>query len=191
MREKSLLYFALGVTAVLSLGATANQVSRGSTSGVAIGDNGITFPDGSVQTTAASADPRRVFYLTDSFHQGNAALMACAAGFHMASMWEILDVSNLRYATDAEGNGDVFHLVGAAVGPPIEEFGWVRTGGASFNLDVVGLSNCSWWTSNLDTDYGSGVELDRQWDDVGTLLGPWDALSTTCQQDLHVWCIED
>ena len=50
MRDRRLLYFALGVTSVLSLGAVVNQVSSPqSTSGLGLNDTGITFADGTTQ----------------------------------------------------------------------------------------------------------------------------------------------
>ena len=89
-KQSRWLYFALGVTTVISLGGVVNQVSSAARdSGVILGNDGIRFPDGSLQTTAASPDSRRAFYLTSSTHQGNAPLNACAPGFHFASMWEI------------------------------------------------------------------------------------------------------
>ena len=45
-------------------------------------------------------DARRSFYLTKTTHTGAQALAACAEGYHMASLWEILNPSNLRYDTE-------------------------------------------------------------------------------------------
>lgn len=36
-------------------------------------------------------DPRKAYYLTQTTHNGGQARSACAAGYHMASLWEILD----------------------------------------------------------------------------------------------------
>ena len=47
----------------------------------------------------ADKGPRK-FYLTQALHNGAQALSACAQGYHMASLWEIHDTSNLRYDTD-------------------------------------------------------------------------------------------
>ena len=33
-------------------------------------------------------DTRRLFYLTQTTHDGSQALTACASGYHMASLWE-------------------------------------------------------------------------------------------------------
>ena len=45
-------------------------------------------------------DPRKSFYLTRVTHNASQALSACAEGYHMASLWEIHDPSNLRYDTE-------------------------------------------------------------------------------------------
>lgn len=62
MTQKRWLYFALGVTTVISIGAVTNQLVPLTTAGVAIGDQGIIFPDGSRQTTAWIAEPPATFY---------------------------------------------------------------------------------------------------------------------------------
>lgn len=199
MREKSLLYFALGVTTVLSLGAVTNQVSSAPAKGLslALSDTGITFPDGTVQTTAASADPRRAFYMTISQHNGAQALAACAPGFHMASIWEILDPSNLRYATDAEGADDVFRYPDSGVGPPSLSAGWVRTGFASSASATEGLGNCSAWTSSAGSDGGTNVRLEPDWasptgtGDPSQIVTPWNSFIASCDDFDNVWCVQD
>ena len=56
MPEKGWLYFALGVTTVISIGAVTNQIlPLAPATGLELNDSGITFPDGTVQTTAASS----------------------------------------------------------------------------------------------------------------------------------------
>jgi hypothetical protein len=51
MKERRFLYFALGVAAVVSVGAVTNQVVS-SPGALGLSDDGIRFPDGTVQTTA-------------------------------------------------------------------------------------------------------------------------------------------
>ena len=61
-------------------------------------------------------DSRRSFYLTQTEHTGSQALTACAEDYHMASLWEILDPSNLRYNTELgytradSGSGPQSHM---------------------------------------------------------------------------------
>lgn len=57
MKQSGLLYFALGVTTVVSIGAVTNQLVPAAPIGVALSDAGITFPDGTLQTTAAAGNP--------------------------------------------------------------------------------------------------------------------------------------
>jgi hypothetical protein len=46
-----------------------------------------------------SASGARQFYLTPVFYSPAVALSACAAGYHMASLWEVLEPSALSYNT--------------------------------------------------------------------------------------------
>lgn len=197
MKERSLLYFALGVATVLSLGAVTNQISSAPASGLLLSDTGITFPDGTVQTTAASADTRRAFYVTISEYNGAQALAACAPGFHMAAIYEILDPSNLRYATNTEGVNDVKRWPDSGVGPPTGEGGWARTGWASSGSSVEGRGNCFAWTSSDAGHYGTYVMLVRDWASAtGTgnpaqIVTPWDSFIHTCDDLDNVWCVQD
>lgn len=78
MREKRWLYFALGVSTVLGMGAVTNQIAPLSTETLALGEQGITFPDGSVQTTAASPGTAAVtFYCSASAEKGIKVQVEC------------------------------------------------------------------------------------------------------------------
>jgi hypothetical protein len=209
MTEKRWLYFALGVTTVISIGAVGNQlVPLAPSPGLALSDTGVMFPDGTVQTTAALQDPRRRFYLTQSYYTGADADGTdgngggvCASGFHFASLFEILDVTSLRYDTVLGLTRD-----DAGQGPPTISFGWVRTGYASRSEQTDtgvrgdgGLVNCDLWETSSATADGtiagltacweesndcfSGVELDTGW--------PWAAFDNSCNGLWSVWCVED
>jgi hypothetical protein len=56
-------------------------------------------------TSLANKGPRK-FYVTKTTHSGAQALSACAEGYHMASLREIFDTSNLRYDTELGGTTD-------------------------------------------------------------------------------------
>ena len=71
------------------------------------------------------AEAKTKYYLTSVSVPGDAALTACDPGFHMASLWEIHDTSNLQYDT---GRGLTQDDSGS--GPPAA-LGWIRTGGTS------------------------------------------------------------
>jgi hypothetical protein len=147
----------------------------------------------SAQKSATSKDARRAFYLTRTRPSGGEAPTACAAGYHMASMWEILDPSNLRYDT-ALGRG----RVDSGSGPPVGEYGFVRTGGYNIGGNIYSddlVSNCQGWTSNDYTDHGVIVGLSWSWTDASNSirLGPWRPLLNGCHNpnDAGVWCVQD
>lgn len=132
---------------------------------------------------------RRRFYLTnnDAFFDGSQALGACAAGFHMASMFEILDVSGLVYdstlgiTSDDSGNG-----------PPSAHGGWARNGYFSAS------SNCSAWTSttgngnraSLMSTFGQFNNDDGN-NELVPQMSPWVATNEACANASRVWCVED
>jgi hypothetical protein len=112
---------------------------------------------------SCSSVPRRRFYLTLGTFNGAQADEpgTCAPGFHFASLWEILDPSQLKYDT-ALGltNSD------SGSGPP-DSRGWIRSGGSG--------PNCSNWTSSTFGTAGGVVGLPSQFDwlDPGELISPW------------------
>jgi hypothetical protein len=130
----------------------------------------------------------RHFYLTDSSYYADQALTACSAGYHMASLWEILDVSNLTYDYDhpaAHTKDD------SGFGPPSNWYGWVRTGYSSSSSSTTGTGNCNNWTSRLNTAYGVSVRLSNAWETAPGDISTWDATSFTCVVVSPVWCIGD
>ena len=137
--------------------------------------------EGSPVITAATQ--RRLFYQTSATHPGNAASTACAAGFHMASMWDLYDPT-LRYASDhPDALAPVTWDLGE--GPPFAVTAWVRSGRPSSTSDQAGVGNCSQWTSSSINDHGSVAGLDVFW---GTA---WFGLSGTCNSTRRVWCVQD
>ena len=129
----------------------------------------------------------RSFYLTGSLHDAAGALTACDEGYHMASLWEIHDVSRLVYDT-ARG----YAAADAGKGPPAAVPGWVRTGyWASSGTAGPGIGNCALWTTDDGSEYGSVVRLGQAWDAGSTAISPWVAESPTCDTGkMHVWCVE-
>lgn len=166
-------------------------------------NDGVRFPDGSVQTTAAPRDPRRAFYLTPTTRLGNAAAGACAAGFHFASMWEVLGVPGLRYDS-ARG----FVQADSGQGPPSGVFGWMRTGGPAAGDQAQfaakgdgGTTNCDAWTSGAATRNGTIAFLAFCWQEEADCFAPtawenvlgsgWFAAEQGCATPAQVWCVED
>ena len=129
---------------------------------------------------------RRKYYLTTTQVAGNAALTACAAGYHMASMTEIFDPSNLDYNTalgyTASDSGE---------GAPASISGWIRTGVPSFTNNVPGNANCSSWTSNSAAHNGSRLSIQPQWASASITVDPWDSVVAACNTSQRVWCVQD
>jgi len=136
----------------------------------------------------SKAEPRK-YYLTKEADAktGGEALTACATGYHMASLWEIFDTSNLSYNTSlGETKAD------SGSGPPVL-FGWIRTGRFSWGADQIGgLANCLVWTSSAQEDFGSVVEASSpSWEDPATTVSPWRGHAFSCNNSFPVWCVED
>jgi hypothetical protein len=149
------------------------------------GDGSMTLlVDGSAVLTAATQ--HRQFYLTEAAPKGNQALTACAAGFHMASLWELYDVT-MRYAADQPA----FLNADSGEGPPFGPNGWVRTGGSSSTTDQVGLGNCALWTSESASHFGTLVGLQTLWTAASSVSSPWIAVTSTCSTSRRVWCVQD
>jgi len=136
---------------------------------------------------AAPADkgPRK-FYLTKTGHNGSQALSACAAGYHMASVWEIFDPSNLRYDTELG-----FTLADSGFGPPTA-FGWVRTGHLGNSSDFAGFSNCNAYTTADSSYKGTIVQLSPvEWNLPARVVSPWNAATFECNLGPPVWCVQE
>jgi len=166
--KKSLVALARLLVVVAALAALLPLVGRGQ-------------PD---SKNPLRRDPRKSYYLTQTLHTGSQALTACAAGYHMASLWEILDPSNLRYNT-----GLGYTTADSGSGPPVE-FGFARTGREALGGGSIGAINCHAWTS--DSALGSLFTLaDNVFDGDPTPISPWKAVSTTCSNGHRVWCVQD
>jgi hypothetical protein len=147
---------------------------------------------------SASTAPVRGYYLTKNTITGNKVLTACASGYHLASIWEIVNTSDLRYnttlgrtnANSGLGAPSISYTLDRSVidGPT----GWIRTGGA---LDA----NCKNWTSDSATDQGSAAGLTT----ANTSSPLWLIFSTSTQQAIScdgnvrtgvavgVWCVQN
>lgn len=132
-------------------------------------------------------DPRRLFYLTQTTHNGSEALTACDAGYHMASLGEIFDTSNLKYDTARGVTTD-----DSGSGPPANQVGWIRTGSFSDVSSRPGFANCNVWTSHSESDYGTFVLLSSNWDSSDlTRVSPWEPQILACDFTIYVWCLQD
>ena len=140
-------------------------------------------PPGDPQQLAVS--PRR-YYLTSSTTNGAGALTACATGYHMASLWEILDTTNLEYNSTLGWTND-----DSGSGPPTGYPGWVRTGYAGGSSITPGVGNCYAWTSSSSSYSGTSVQLPTVWTVAADQTAPWDADYWSCNTSLWVWCVGD
>jgi hypothetical protein len=135
----------------------------------------------------------RHFYLTHAFYAANQPLAACGEGYHMASLWEILDVSNMIYDYD---HPDAYHpppdvTDDSGQGPPSYWNGWVRTGYDASSFGFTGSTNCSNWTSTSSTSLGVAVGLSWDWETAPGDIGPWVATGAECHRVGNVWCVAD
>jgi hypothetical protein len=151
--------------------------------GVGPASSSVGASDISAQSGSGSS-----FYLTDANYTVDQALTACASGYHMASLWEILDVSNLVYAYDhpaAHVKDD------SGNGPPSNWYGWVRTGWFASTSATTGTGNCLAWTSTSSGDSTVAARLSNAWETAPGDISTWDATSFTCNFNGPVWCMED
>ena len=138
------------------------------------------------ETANAVEAVERGFYLSLATFQGDQARLACAPGYHFASLWEILDTSRLRYNTSlgktAPDSGE---------GPPAAPaIGWVLTGYSADAAGEAGNANCDAWTSGSSGSLGTFVRLPNSWIyDLEDLLG-WEVALGICSSKLSVWCVE-
>lgn len=132
---------------------------------------------------APSTAPARGYYLTSGLvYTGSQALFACAPGYHMASRFEILDPSNLRYETALGLTTD-----DSGLGPPWGLAGYIRSG---FNSNDVNGSNfnanCNVWTTDSNASYGTLGGLV-----VGFNSAVWEFHNQPCNLVQRVWCVQD
>ena len=137
------------------------------------------------EALSAVTDGMRHFYLAPAVANATEAVGACESGYHFASLWEILDTSNLVYDTTL---GVVPSGADAGSGPPTNMEGWVRTGYSMNNGINPGQANCLAWTAM--TGNGSTVKLPYNWA-TGGEIHVWDAGIAACGSASYVWCVEN
>jgi len=144
------------------------------------------------QAPLAASSGMRQYYLTTTSYNGADAdgtdgngAGVCADGYHFASLWEILDPSNLKYNTDLGYTQD-----DSGQGPPTYVFSWVRTGYGSSTAATPGQGNCNAWTSSSSGDSGTLLTLPLGWT-TGQDIHVWWLDSYPCALYLNVWCVED
>ncbi len=139
-----------------------------------------------VAAPGGASDGMRQFYLTPSGRLGGTATGGCATGYHMASIWEIADPSNLKYNT-ALG----LAMPDSGSGPPSNRNGWVRTGYGNDTSTVIGQANCDGWDSSSSDHNGTVANLPQEWTAGWEDLNVWSMIVLSCGGSRRVWCIED
>ncbi len=127
----------------------------------------------------------RQFYLDGGSYDGAETTTVCASGYHFASLWEILDTSNLKYNTTLGWTND-----DSGQGPPVLGYGWVRTGYSNSTANTAGEGNCNGWSSNSNSDYGTSAYRPSNWT-TGQDIYVWKVETGTCDVGRSVWCVED
>jgi hypothetical protein len=141
-------------------------------------------------TALLSSNSMRKFYLTPSNYPSSQAVSICEEGYHFASLWELLDTTNLAYAQEL---GAVWQAGDLGSGPPSELPGWIRTGYESeADTGIPGRDNCNGWTT-LDNGFdGTTAELRSDWTGTGgNYFHGWEVYVVDCSQEQGVWCVED
>jgi hypothetical protein len=142
-----------------------------------------------VRSTLAAWTPDETgwhFYLTNTDYAANRVLTACTAGYHMASLWEMLDVSDLIYDYSHPA---AYKKADSGYGPPSGWNGWVRTGWDSAGDNVAGTGNCNNWSSTGGTVHGTAVQLSPTWETAPGDISTWNAGSFGCSLTGPVWCV--
>jgi len=176
-RGLAILLFAALLT-VAWLGSLAWGQKEAAASGQH--DTLASAPAGPLAATAGM----RHYYLHTAAQYATDALSACASGYHMASLWEMLDTSHLQYNTAL---GDMAGDSGS--GPPTVFSGWVRTGYNSNNGATAGQANCNGWTSTSGS--GTVVSLPSNWTIAPQDIHVWTVGTSSCGLPSDVWCVED
>jgi hypothetical protein len=159
---------------------TSLAIAGPAIAGVRTGGSGNECDDG-------SCTQFRRYYLTKTTVEGGpAALSACSAGFHMAEIWEIHELSGLSYDTSlGQAADDSGH------GPPTGLQGWIRTGSPEDSgvFNSPGLENCGAWTGGQQGTTAKLVEqtpLNSSGSDLS-----WGFRDDLCSNGIRVWCVED
>lgn len=130
----------------------------------------------------AEAGPKKYFLTVDAL-PSTAAPAACGRGYHMASLFELVDLGTLAYdARRGQTSPD------AGSGPPSGVGGWIRTGNLPSTDSGPGFGNCSAWTSADPLEYGSVAELGLDWGGAALAVSPWVPDASPCDSTLPVWC---
>ena len=128
--------------------------------------------------TCSTRERLRRYYLTSSVFAASLAdsPSTCEVGFHFASVWEILDTSQVEYDPTLGYNDPDPGEIG-----PGNATGWIRGGPA----------DCSNWAGGGPLISGSTARLDSGLSDAAIVISPWEIINQTCVAPSRVFCVED
>jgi len=133
--------------------------------------------------SVADAGAKKYYLTPAATFDGNEALTACDNGYHMASLGEIFDTTNLKYDTSRG-----FTRADSGSGPPSDAGGWIRTGQASEMGNIAGTGNCSAWTSDSNVQFGTRAFIEDFWGDP---VHQWRAATLGCDEFSRVWRVRN
>jgi len=147
----------------------------------------VTEPPATVNA-GVPAKPR-MYYLTVTGFTGGDAITACDSGFHLASISEIQNPSDLQYANRSTTAYDDEGFV-----PPSDHMGWVRTD----SFPLVGVPDyCDFRMSSSDQQSGTTMSRRTLWHHPSTELHAsaapswWYTTQVSISQPESVWCVGD
>ncbi len=139
----------------------------------------------SLPAPIVSEGPGRNVYLTNTEYSTASASTACGPGYHMASLWEIVGVSNFEYVN---AHPAAYNKADSGDGPPAGWWGWVRTGSDSSGSTVAGIGNCLNWSTTDSASSGTAVRLTNNWSAAPGAVAPWQVQAFACNYIGPVWC---
>jgi len=135
----------------------------------------------------------KMYYLTKNTFDGGDAIKSCDPRFHMASISEIQDPSNLQYVNRSTSVYDSL-VDDEGLGPPSNQMGWVRSGvypPSGFVYD------CDDFRDNHNDQLATTLTLKAFWPNAGPgqpVVTPdyvVHAAQHPCSQPEPVWCVGD
>ncbi len=135
----------------------------------------------------------RRYYLTRSpFVSASNAPTRCAAGFHMASMWELSNLAGLEFTLRPRRGSVNTPINDQGEGPTSSPSGgWIRTGGLPNDSGAAGIANCDAYETSDSESLGTTANLHPTGFGQTSGNAPWRITTHTCDFFRAVWCIED
>jgi hypothetical protein len=138
---------------------------------------------GTLQATDNASVPSKpkMYYLTKNTFNGGDAIKSCDPRFHMASISEIQDPSNMQYAASLSSAYAPARDQESV--PPNQQDGWVRPGfSAALPADLLPMAqtNCDLSTTRTREVFGTTVHIPSP--NVVPITNPWDQITKTQTQ---------